>query len=173
MRHSIFSAILFGILLGAMLFFMPHLVVGIFLIFVFIRLLQVAFMGHGYYRHGYHWHGFGRGCDCGYRYGRGYEPDCDCGCGPQYDREHDFHQEHHYGHHYGHGPMHEHMFYWVDKVRNMSDEEFAEFKNKMDKGFGSGRRSRHADSYKKDNHGEKGNAESGSESADKKEDTSK
>ena len=173
MRHSIFSVILLGILLGAMLFFMPHLVVGIFIIFVIIRLLHVAFMGHGYYGHGYYGHGFGRECDYGYRYGRGYEPDCNCGCGPQYDREHDFHQQHHYGHHCGHGPMHEHLFYWVDKVRNMSDEEFAEFKNKMDKGFGYGNRGRHADSFKKDNPGEKGKRESDSESADKKEETTK
>jgi len=162
MRHSIFSVMLFGILFGAMLFFMPHLIIGIFIILLIIRLLHVAFMGHGYYRHG-----FGRECDYAYRYGRGYEPDCDCG--PEYVREHDHHHKHHYDHRFGYGPTHEHLFYWVDKVRNMSEEEFTEFKGKMDKGFGHGYRGRHSDRYEKSNSGDKEKAENNSAASDKKE----
>ena len=173
MRHSIFSVIILGVLFGAMFFFMPHLVIGIFILLVIIRLLHVAFMGHGYYGHGYSGRGYGRGCDCGYGYKQGYESGCDCGCGREYDREHDFHHEHHHDHHYGHGPMHGHLFYWVDKVRNMSDEEFKEFKSKMDTGFGYGYRGRHADRYEKCNCGEKIKTESDSESTEKKEETTK
>ena len=168
MRHSIFSVIVLGILFGAMFFFMPHVVIGIFIILVIIRLLHVAFMGHGYYGHRY-----GRACDCGYGYGRGYESGCDCGCGHDYDRGPDFHHEHYHDHHYGHRPMHGHLFYWVDKVRNMSDEEFMEFKNKMDKGFGYEYRGRHADCYEKSKGGEKSKAESYNESTEKKEETIK
>jgi len=168
MRHSIFSVILMGILFGAMFFFMPHLVIGIFILLVIIRLLHVAFMGHGYYGRRY-----GRGYDCGYGYGRGYESGCDCGCGHEYDRGHDFRHEHHHDHHYGHGPMHGHLFYWVDKVRNMSDEEFREFKSNMDKGFGYGFRGRHADSSEKSDFTDKSKADSNSESTEKKEETTK
>jgi len=171
MRHSIFSVILFGILLGAILFFMPHLIIGIFIILLIIRLLHVAFMGHGSYGRGYYGHGSGRECDYAYRYGRGYEPDS--GCGTEYDREHDHHHKHHYDHRFGYGPMHEHLFYWVDKVRNMSEEEFTEFKGKMDKGFGHGYRGMHSDRYEKSNSGDKEKAENNSAASDIKEEPTK
>jgi len=55
----------------------------------------------------------------------------------------------------------------------MSEEEFAEFKNKMDKGFGYGYRGRYGDSYEKCNCGEKGKDECDCESTEKKEETIK
>jgi hypothetical protein len=41
----------------------------------------------------------------------------------------------HCGHGYGH---HERLFYMADKIRKMSDEEYAEFKEKMGGGFYGG-----------------------------------
>jgi len=167
MRHSIFSVILIGILFGATFFFMPHLVLGIFILFVIIRLLHVAFMGHRWYGHGYyghaygHGHGYGPGCDCGYGSDQGYESDCNCGPG------------HYQNHHHGHGPMKGHMFHWADKIRNMSEEEFTEFKDNMDKGFGFSFRGSKYGSDKKYNNQAKNEAPTDSDSNEKKEETTK
>ena len=167
MRHSIFSVILIGILFGATFFFMPHLVLGIFILFVIIRLLHVAFMGHRWYGHGYYGHayghgyGYGTGCDCGYGYNQGYESDCNCGHG------------HYQDHHHGHGPMKGHMFHWADKIRNMSEEEFTEFKNKMDKGFGFDFHGRNYGRNKDCNCRENNEAAGDSDSGEKKEETTK
>jgi len=161
MRHSIFSVILLGILFGATFFFMPHLVLGIFILLVIIRLLHVAFMGHRWYGHGYYGLGYGPGCDCGYSYHQGYESDCNCGNGYYPD------------HHHGHGPMKGYMFHWADKIRNMSEEEFTEFKNKMDKGFEYGFHGRNYRSDKKCNCQENDEAATESNSSEKKEETPK
>ena len=167
MRHSIFSVILLGILFGATFFFMPQLVLGIFILFVIIRLLHVAFMGHRWYGHGYyghaygHGHGYGPGCDCGYGSDQGYESDCNCGPG------------HYQNHHHGHGPMKGHMFHWADKIRNMSEEEFTEFKDNMDKGFGFSFRGSKYGSDKKYNNQAKNEAPTDSDSNEKKEETTK
>jgi len=164
MRHSIFSVILVGILLGAVFFFMPHLVFGIFILFVIIRLMHVAFMGHRWYGHGYYGHGY-HGYDCG----NGYHDGCDCEQG--YD--HKYHHDHHHDHHSGHGHMHDQLFYWADKIRSMNDEEFSEFKNKMDKGFGYGFRGRNFGYDKKRKYGEKNEPSSDTDSNDTKEETTK
>ena len=138
MRNSIFRAVILGIFLGAMFFFVPGLVVGIFVIIFLLHILRFAFMGNGYYGHGYYGpgrcgygpgNGYGHG-GWGYGgYGRGY--DGECGCGPDQSFGPEGHE-----HHHGHGPMHGHLVHWADKVRNMSEEEYTEFKTKMDKGFG-------------------------------------
>jgi len=226
MRHSIFSVILLGILLGATFFFMPQLVLGIFILFVIIRLLHVAFMGHRWYGHGYYGHayghgyGYGTGCDCGYGYNQGYESDCNCGhghyqdhhhghgpmkghmlhfafmghgyyghgyygsgrgCEYEYgrgygsgcdcDRAHEFHYDHH--HHHGFGPIQGPLFHWADKIRNMSEEEFTEFKNKMDKGFGFDFHGRNYGRNKDCNCRENNEAAGDSDSGEKKEETTK
>ena len=51
MTNSIFRAIILGIFVGAMFFFMPKLLIGIFIVFVIIRLLHGS-MGHRWYGHG-------------------------------------------------------------------------------------------------------------------------
>ena len=165
MRHSIFSVIVAGIVFGAALFFMPLLVLGIIFLVFIIRLLHVGCMGHRFYGHGYYGHGYQRGCDYGPGYGRGYDSDYGHGhcCEDDGYREH-FH---------GHGPMHGHMFHWADKIRNMSEEEFTEFKNKMNKGFGYGFRGRYDGDYGKCNCEGKSEAERNTEPADKKEETTK
>ena len=65
------------------------------------------------------------------------------------------------------------MFHWADKIRNMSEEEFAEFKNKMDKGFEYGFHGRNYRSDKKCNCQEKDEATTESNSSEKKEETTK
>ena len=169
MRHSIFSVILMGIFLGALFFFMPHLIIGIILIFVIIRLLHVGFMGHGWYGRGYYGHRYGRGCDCGYGYDHGYECDCECGCGHEYYHGNNCHHDHHHGH----GPMQGHIFHWADKIRNMSEEEFTEYKEKMNKGFGYGFYGRNSEGYRKCKCGEKSETECNCEPTEKKEETTK
>jgi hypothetical protein len=158
MRHSIFIAIVIGIVTGVMFFFMPHLVLGIIFLLIIIRLLHVG--GHGYYGHGYR-----RGCDCGPGYGRGYDSD--------YGHEHCCEDERYHEHFHGHGPMHGHMFHWADKIRNMSEEEFTEFKNKMNKGFGYGFRGRYDGDYGKCNCEGKSEAEHNDKPEEKKEETIK
>jgi hypothetical protein len=164
MRHSIFSVIIVGILFGAAFFFMPHLVLGIILLLVIIRLLHFGFMGHGYYGHGYYGHGYQRGCDCGPGYGRGYDSD--------YGHNHCCDDDRYHEHFHGHGPMHGPMFHWADKIRNMSEEEFSEFKNKMEKGFGYGFREHNYCDYGKNREGKSG-AEHNTEPTDTKETTTK
>jgi hypothetical protein len=165
MRHSIISVIVTGIVFGAALFFMPLLVLGIIFFLFIIRLLHVGCMGHRYYGHGYYGHGYRRGCDDGPGYGRGYDSDYGHGhcCEDDGYREH-FH---------GHGPMHGHMFHWADKIRNMSEEEYAGFKNKMEKGFGYGFRGRNDGDYGKSNHESKSETGNNTESTEKKEETTK
>jgi hypothetical protein len=162
MRHSIFSVIIAGIVIGAALFFMPLLVLGIIFIVFIIRLLHFGCMGHGYYGHGYR-----RGYDCGPGYGRGYGRGYDSGYG------HCCEDDGYHEHFHGHGPMHGHMFHWADKIRNMSEEEFAEFKNKMGKGFGYGFRDRNYGDNGKCNCEGKSDAERNTEPTEKKEETTK
>ena len=161
MRHSIISVILTGIFIGAMFFFVPKLVFGIIIFMIIIRLLHFAFMGHGYYGHGYY--GSGRGCE--YEYGRGYGSGCDC------DREREFHHDHH--HHHGFGPIQGPLFHWADKIRNMSEEEFTEFKNKMNKGFGNGQWGKYSEDYRKCKCGVKREEECDCNSTEKKEENTK
>ena len=135
MTNSILRAVILGVVLGAMFFFVPKLVLGIFVILVIVHILRFAFMGHGYSGRGYYGHGrcgygsgfgYGRGgYNNGYGYGGGY--DRECGCGP----------DQHFvpGGPHGHGPMHGHLSHMADKIRNMSEEEYTAFKTKMDKGF--------------------------------------
>jgi hypothetical protein len=165
MRHSILGAVIIGVVIGAMFYFVPLFVVGIIAIMFIAHLLRYAFMGHGCcsrgnyghgpygYGHGYH-HG---GCEGGNGYGHGYEQECGCG------------HEGPYEHFHGHGHMHKHLFHWAEKIRNMSEEEFNEFKNKMDKGFEFGYRGRFEDDY----HKCKCDGKSDSDSTAKKEDTGK
>jgi hypothetical protein len=134
MRHSILSVILSGIIIGALFFFMPKLVLGIFIFLVIIRLLHCGHMAHrGYYRGYYGHHGYGGGCECGYDYRDGSE----C-CEMEQGKDRDSHHHHHHGHHYGHGSKHGSMNEWADKIRNMSEEEYSVFKDNMKKGFGHG-----------------------------------
>ena len=79
MTKSILKVVVLGILVGAGAFFMPKVLVVIFIIGLLIRLFCC---------------GRGRGC-CGHR------------------------------HHHGK------VFYMADKIRKMSDAEYAEFKSKM------------------------------------------
>ena len=88
MVRSILGAVIGGVIVGALAFFMPHLLLGIFVFFFIVRLLHCCGRGHGYYGHGYH---------------------------------------------YGHG--HDRLFYMADRIRKMSDEDYAEFKTKMGGGF--------------------------------------
>jgi len=128
MRHSIFSVILSGIIVGALFFFMPKLVLGIFIFFFIIRLLHCACMGGGWYGHGHYGHH-------GYRHGYNCQPGCGYGdesYGTDCEHGYEFHHQHHHDYHH---PMQGKMFYWADKIRNMSEEEYTEFKTKMDKGF--------------------------------------
>ncbi len=83
MTRSILRAVVCGVMVGALAFFMPHLLLGIFVFFFIVRLFHCGRRGHG--------------C-CGH------------------------------GHYHGHS---ERMFYLADKVRKMSEEEYAEFKEKM------------------------------------------
>ena len=80
MTKSILCTVTIGILVGAAAFFMPHLLLGIFILFLLIRLLHCGRRGHGF-------------CS--------------------------------------HGSGHERLFYMADKIRTMSEEEYAEFKTKM------------------------------------------
>ena len=165
MRHSIFSVIIAGIIFGAVLFFMPLLVLGIIFFLFIIRLLHVGCMGHRYYGHGYYGHGYRRGCDYGPGYGRGYDSD--------YGHGHYCEEDRYREHFHGHSPMHGHMFHWADKIRNMSEEEYAGFKNKMGKGFGYGFRGRNEGDYGKSNHESKSETGNNTESTEKKEETTK
>lgn len=83
MTKSILCTVIIGILVGASAFFMPHLLLGIFILFLFFRLLHCGRRAHG------------------------------C-CGG--------------------GSKHERLFYMADKIRKMSEEEYAEFKTKMSGG---------------------------------------
>ena len=134
MRQSIFSVILSGIIIGALFFFMPKLVLGIFIFMVIIRLLHIGHMSHRWYGRGYYGHhGHIHGCECGYDYRDGSE----C-CEMEQGQDRDSYHHHHHGHHYGHGPMHGSLYDWADKIRNMSEEEYSGLKDKMKKGFGHG-----------------------------------
>lgn len=84
MTRSIFGVVLGGIIVGVLAFFVPHLLIGIFILALIIRALHFS-MGHGYY---------------GHRSGR--------------------------------------LFYMADRIRKMSEEEYAEFKEKMGGGFYGG-----------------------------------
>ena len=130
MRHSIFCVILSGIIVGAMFFFMPKLVLGIFILVAIIRMLHCGHRSRGWYGHGYYGHGYMHSCECG----QGYEFGDEC-CSTDYEHGHghDFQHQHHHGYHH---PMQGKMLYWANKIRNMSEEEYTEFRTKMDKGFG-------------------------------------
>ena len=65
------------------------------------------------------------------------------------------------------------MFHWADKIRNMSEEEFTEFKDNMDKGFGFSFRGSKYGSDKKYNNQAKNEAPTDSDSNEKKEETTK
>ena len=83
MTVSILRAVVCGVIVGALAFFVPHLLLGII---VFAGLVTL-----------FHCGGRRHGC-CGH------------------------------GHYHGHS---ERMFYLADKIRKMSEEEYAEFKEKM------------------------------------------
>ncbi len=169
MTNSILRAVIIGVVLGAMFFFVPGLVLGIFVILVVVHILRFAFMGHGHYGHGYYGYGragYGGGCcESGYGYGRGYDRECGCSNDPHFGPEGP------HEHHHEHGPMHGHLFHWADKIRNMSEEEYSEFKNKMDKGFRQGYWGRNPEGYQKCRCGEKN--ETQDDSTSKKEETIK
>ncbi len=76
MTKSILKTVVFGSLVGAALFFMPKILVSIFLFFVLIRLLVGGRMGHGRFN--------------------------------------------------------KYQFVYADKIRNMNEDEYSEFKNKME-----------------------------------------
>lgn len=158
MRHSIFSVILSGIIVGALFFFMPMLVLGIFIFFFIIRLLHFGVMGHRWYGHGYYGRP-GYGCDCGPGYG--YRDEC-----VDYGHGHEFHHGHHPFHHH---PMHGKMLFWADKIRNMSEEEYSGLKDKMEKGFGFGYSGGRNEDYGRCGYGRKRDTDS--DSNVKKEDT--
>jgi len=167
MRHSILSVILSGIIIGALFFFMPKLVLGIFIFLVIIRLLHCGHMGHrGYYRGYYGHHGYSRGCECGYDHRDGSE----C-CDMEQGMDRDSHHHHHHGHHYGHGPMHGFMNEWADKIRNMSEEEYSGLKEKMKKGFGHGYPNGRSYSYDSCEYGKKREADKDNNSATPNQDT--
>jgi len=88
MARSIFGVVVGGVIVGALAFFMPHLLLGIFVLFFIVRLLHCCGRGHGCYGHGYH---------------------------------------------HGHG--HDRLFYMADRIRKMSEEDYAEFKTKMGGGY--------------------------------------
>ncbi|MDD4968156.1 MAG: cytochrome C oxidase subunit IV family protein [Paludibacter sp.] len=165
MRHSILSVILTGILVGALFFFMPKLVLGIFIFMVIIHLLHFGHMRRGWYGHGYYGHhGYRNGCYCG----PGCGPEDEC-CDSDYGHDHHKHHgDHHHGHH---DHMHGQLFYWADKIRSMSDEEFTEFKNNMNTGFGRGRWGKDSESYDRCRCGKKSAADCDCDTTDKKEDT--
>jgi len=163
MRHSIFSVILSGIIIGALFFFMPKLVLGIFIFLVIIRLLHVGHMGHRWYDPGYYGHH-------GYSYGCGYRESDENG-GSGHDKDYNFHHKHHHSHHHGHGPMEGPLYYWADKIRNMSEEEYSVFRDKMEKGFGHGYYGGRPGSYDRCKCGRKSEADCDCNSDTKKEDT--
>ena len=165
MRHSILSVILSGIILGALFFFMPKLVVGIFIFLVIIRLLHCGHMAHRWYGRGYYGHhSYGHAC--------GYDYRNDGGCGDmEQGRDSDSYHHHHHGHHYGHGPMHGSLYDWADKIRNMSEEEYSGLKEKMKKGFGHGYPGGRPYSYDRYEFGKKHEANRDSNSTTAKEDT--
>ena len=192
MTNSIFRAIILGIIVGAMFFFMPKLLIGIFILFAIIRLLHFGSMGHGGYgrgNYGYCWHGncgndcgrgceceggnggYGRGCGCegGSGYGHGNECGCYCDCGHDRHHGHDGRRKHHHHDHHDYDHMNGDNLYWVDKIRNMSEEEFTEFKSKREKGYGNW--GRNSESYRKCQCGEKSEAECDCDSSSKKEET--
>lgn len=146
MRHSIFSVLISGILVGTLFFFMPMLVVGIFIFLVIIRLLHFGMMGPGCYGPGHH----------GYRHG--WED------GPGYGYGHGFHHGHHHHH-----PMHGKMLFWADKIRNMSEEEYSELKNKMEKGSPFGYYGGRYEDHGRCGYGRK--SEASNDATTKKEDT--
>jgi hypothetical protein len=82
MTRSILKAIICGVIVGALAFFMPPLLLGIFVLFLLFRLFHCGSRRHGCCGHG----------------------------------------------HYGHTRR---MFYMADKIRKMSEEEYAEFKENM------------------------------------------
>ena len=84
MTRSILRAVVCGVIVGALAFFVPHLLLGILVFFFVVRLFHCC----GHRRHGCCGHGF----------------------------------------HRGHS---ERLFYLADRVRKMTDEEYAEFKQKM------------------------------------------
>jgi len=160
MRHSIFCVILTGIAVGALFFFMPKLVVGIFIFFAILRLLHCGHRSRGCRGYGYYEHGYDHGCECG----PGYRADNDC-CSTAHGNGHGYGYHHGYHHH----PMQGKIFYWADKVRNMSEEEYNEFKTKMDTGFGfHGSRK---DSWKGCGCENKSKKDSSTDSTTRKEDT--
>ena len=127
--------------------------------------------GHGNcgndYNHGCEYEG-GYGRSCGY----GRESECECGCcdyccGHEHHHKHEFHHHHHHGHDHMHGDN----LYWVNKIRNMSEEEFTEFKNKREMGYGNW--GRNSENYRKCQFGEKSEAECDCDSNSKKEETTK
>jgi len=77
MTRSILRTVLVGIFIGAAAFFVPKLLIGIFIFCAIIHLFHCGRRGHG------HYHG------------------------------------------------HQRMFYLADKIRKMSEEEYAEFKTNM------------------------------------------
>jgi hypothetical protein len=79
MTGSILRAVVCGVIAGALAFFMPHLLLGIFIFVLVVRLFHCC--GRGQY--------------------------------------------------YGHYNHHERLFYMADRIRKMSEEEYAEFKIKM------------------------------------------
>lgn len=83
MTRSILRAVVCGVIVGALAFFVPHLLLGFFVLVLIVGLLHRCGRGHG--------------------------------C---------------YGHYHGH----ERLFYLADKIRKMSEEEYAEFKTKMGDG---------------------------------------
>jgi hypothetical protein len=56
MTRSIFKAIICGIIVGAMAFFMPHLLLGILLILFLIRIFHCGRHRHGCCGHGHYGH---------------------------------------------------------------------------------------------------------------------
>ena len=76
MTRSILRAVLCGVIVGALAFFVPKLLLGLFILSLIVRAILCC----------------------------------------------------------GHGHRHQRMFYMADKLRNMSEEEYAEFKEKMGNG---------------------------------------
>lgn len=85
MTRSILGAIVGGVVVGALAFFVPHFLLGILIFLLIVRLLHCGVRGYGCYGHGHH-------------------------------------------------HRHERLFYMADRIRKMSEEEYAEFKTKMDGG---------------------------------------
>lgn len=99
MTKSIVCTVIGGSLVGAIAFFAPHFLIGIFVFMIVVRLLH--------------------GC-CGRHHG------C-CGGG------------------------HHHRFEMMDKIRSMSDAEYAEFKNIHQGGCCSSKHNHHGNCCKSDN----------------------